>query len=279
MQGNLKDMAVADLIQHNCMDNKTARLTVESNDQEALVFFDAGEVVHATLDETEGEEVIYQILEWNDGTFHLEVGEKTPSKTIARGWTGLLLEGARRLDERAINERRRCPKCGAFLDRQDQCQNPRCSQFVDNADGLNKPDELIQDSDRVKETNRMATKTKGQRLTDALSELLSDSSDIEGAAVVGHDGLVYAANVPIRGLDEEMVGAIAAAILGMSRRGADQLKRGNFARTLIQGEDGNIIIAEINDDTLLAGLTPKGVNMGMAFMEIRTMTETLKDIL
>ena len=65
----------------------------------------------------------------------------------------------------------------------------------------------------------------------------------------------------------------------MSRRGVSQLKRGNYNRTLIQGDDGNIIVANINDEALLVGLTPKGINLGMAFLEIRNMVEALQDIL
>lgn len=125
----------------------------------------------------------------------------------------------------------------------------------------------------------MTVKKKSELLAEALAELLQGSSDIEGVAVVGVDGLVYSANVPQRALDESMVGATSAAILGLSKRSADQLKRGRFSQTLIQGEDGNIIVAGLNDQALFVGLTPKNVNLGMAFAEVRTMTARLRDIL
>jgi len=125
----------------------------------------------------------------------------------------------------------------------------------------------------------MATKKKSELLAETLAELLTESSDIEGAAVVGTDGLVYSANVPQRALDENMVGATSAAILGLSKRSASQLKRGNFNQTLIQGEDGNIIVTYLNDDTLFIGLTPKNINLGMAFAEVRTMAGRLREIL
>lgn len=122
-------------------------------------------------------------------------------------------------------------------------------------------------------------KKKSEILADTLAELLQESSDIDGAAVVGTDGLVYSANVPQRALDENMVGASSAAVLGLSKRSVDQLKRGSFKQSLIQGDDGNIIVADLTDSTLLVGLTPKSVNLGMAFAEIRTMTERLREIL
>ncbi|MCB0208127.1 MAG: roadblock/LC7 domain-containing protein [Anaerolineae bacterium] len=125
----------------------------------------------------------------------------------------------------------------------------------------------------------MTTKKRSEKLADALVELLRESSDIDGAAVVGVDGLVYSANVPQKALDEEMVGATSAAILGLSKRSVGQLKRGDFKQALIQGDDGNIIVTSLNDETLLIGLTPHNVNLGMAFAETRNMIQTLSSIL
>lgn len=241
MHGNLQDMAVADLIQHNCQDHKTARLAIEHGEEEATLFFNEGAVQHATLDDLSGEEVIYHILTWQEGRFTLELGPEPPQVSITRSWSGLLLEGARRLDEEA---------------------------------NLSIPDSS---SDLLEE--KPMAKKKSEILADTLTELLQESSDIDGVAVVGNDGLVYSANVPQRALDENMVGASSAAVFGLSRRSVDQLKRGNFKQTLIQGDDGNIIVAHLNDETLFVGLTPKEVNLGMAFAEVRGMTARLNEIL
>lgn len=99
MQGNIAEMAVADLIQHTCQDRKTARVTLANGAHEAMLFFKNGEIIHASLENTEGEEVVYKILSWKEGTFTLENGIKAPKSSIKRSWTGLLLLGAQRLDE------------------------------------------------------------------------------------------------------------------------------------------------------------------------------------
>jgi len=237
LQGNLQHMAAADLIQHACQDHKPAELTIQHDRQTASLFFKGGQVVHATLGNLQGEEIIYTILGWSEGQFSLELETEPPAITISRTWSALLLEGARRLDE--INS------------------IPITKQ----------------------ETQPMAMKKKSEILSDTLAELLTESSDIEGAAIVGVDGLVYSANVPQRALDENIVGATSAAILGLSKRSAGQLKRGNFNQTLIQGDDGNVIVAGLNNETLFIGLTPKNVNLGMAFAEVRAMTTKLRDIL
>jgi predicted regulator of Ras-like GTPase activity (Roadblock/LC7/MglB family) len=98
-QGNLQDISVADLIQQNCQARKTARLTLRAHNEEATLFFAAGQVTHATLGDMQGEEVVYRVLNWTEGRFELEPGIVAPRTTIQRTWSGLLLEGARRLDE------------------------------------------------------------------------------------------------------------------------------------------------------------------------------------
>lgn len=237
MQGNLSDMTVANLIQNICMDQKTAKLLIKNGHAEVNLYFDGGNVVHASSNNAVGEEVVFQILEWENGTFDLETGVHPPAATIDRSWTGLLLEGARRHDENN------------------------------------------QSTNHHKESNTMAAKKKSELLAESLSGLLASSSDIEGAAVVGNDGLVYSVNVPQKVLDENMVGAASAAVLSLSLRSVDQLKRGDYKQTLIQGSDGNIIVARLNSDTLCVGLTKKDINLGMAFAEMRTMTEELATII
>ncbi|RME51453.1 MAG: DUF4388 domain-containing protein, partial [Caldilineae bacterium] len=197
-------MSVADLIQHTCQDRKTARLTIERDGQKAVLYFQDGALPHAELGSRTGEEVVYEILNWTEGKFSLETGTPPPEVSIQRSWSGLLLEGARRLDEATQNA----------------------------------------EIPFTQEEKPMAKK-KSELLADALAELLQESSDIDGAAIVGVDGLVYSANVPQRALDENLVGASSAAILGLSKRAVEQLKRGGFRQTLIQGDDGNIIVAAL----------------------------------
>jgi predicted regulator of Ras-like GTPase activity (Roadblock/LC7/MglB family) len=236
MKGSLKDMDVATLIQHNCQDMKTAQLDVTKNDIQATLFFKDGNVAHATLGNLEGEEVVYKIINWNEGEFSLEVDVETPKVSIERSWSGLLLEAAQRMDE--------------------------AGQTDDLLDISEEPD----------------TRERGI-LADTIASILSESSDIEGAAVVGTDGLVYSANIPQTDLDENMVGAVSAAIFGLGNRSVTQLKRGNFNRVLIQGKDGYIIVAGLNSETLFIGLTESAVNLGMAMAEVREITTRLKDIL
>ncbi|HRV92578.1 MAG TPA: DUF4388 domain-containing protein [Anaerolineae bacterium] len=235
LQGSLKEMTVADLIQHNCLDNKTARLTIDQNGQSALLFFKDGQVSHAAMGDLQGEEVVFQILNWHDGRFTLEMGFESPTESISRSWSGLLLEGARRLDELS-----------------EQTNGSPNSPSVTYANGA---------------------------YQDRLSDVFEGLSDIEGMAVIGVDGEVLAARLPQAALDQDEVGAIGAAILGLSKRSVGQLKRSNFKQAFLQGTQGNIIITNITDEVLFVGLTPNDVNMGFVFAEAREITAKVRDVL
>jgi predicted regulator of Ras-like GTPase activity (Roadblock/LC7/MglB family) len=105
INGNLKDISVADLIQIHCIDQRTARLKIDQQDQAAEIFFNAGQVVHATLGQASGEEAVYEILTWTEGLFNVDNDVTAPKKSINRMWSGLLLEGAKRLDEKEMNRK------------------------------------------------------------------------------------------------------------------------------------------------------------------------------
>lgn len=101
MKGRLQDMAVADLIQHTCQDRKTARVLLKNGRERGELFFKNGNVVHASVDDQTGEEAVYQLMNWEQGTFDLVPDLDPPTITITRTWTSLLLEAARLADETA----------------------------------------------------------------------------------------------------------------------------------------------------------------------------------
>ncbi|MCX6070201.1 MAG: DUF4388 domain-containing protein [Chloroflexi bacterium] len=103
LQGSLQDMSVADLIQHNCQEGRTVRIDLRlgADGPAAVLFLDQGQIVHAESQGESGEEVVYKVLAWGDGSFSVEPGQTTPERTVQRSYAGLLLEGIRRIDEAA----------------------------------------------------------------------------------------------------------------------------------------------------------------------------------
>jgi predicted regulator of Ras-like GTPase activity (Roadblock/LC7/MglB family) len=99
MKGSLEDMAVADIIQHNCHSQKAARVELKAQRQRAELYFRNGNLVHATLGDQTGEDVVYRVLGWDEGNFSVHADVESPEISIVKSWSSLLLEGVRRLDE------------------------------------------------------------------------------------------------------------------------------------------------------------------------------------
>jgi predicted regulator of Ras-like GTPase activity (Roadblock/LC7/MglB family) len=130
MQGSLKDMSVADIIQHQCQDRKTAMLTVERKGVSARIFFKDGSVVHAASGSLIGEEVVYETLVWEDGAFTLELGSPSPEISIKRNWSSLLLEGAKRMDEFSVEETESFEDSGKTRERKEEIISRTLNELV-----------------------------------------------------------------------------------------------------------------------------------------------------
>ncbi|MEW5870858.1 MAG: roadblock/LC7 domain-containing protein [Chloroflexota bacterium] len=115
-------------------------------------------------------------------------------------------------------------------------------------------------------------------LAQALRNLIDNSTDIQGVAVISMDGLVISAELPGK-MDQARVGAVAAGILNLSGRSAGQLGRGDLQQTLIQGTDGNVIITYAGKNAVFVALTGANVNLGMAFLEAREGAQRVAEIL
>ncbi|MDY6875551.1 MAG: response regulator [Chloroflexota bacterium] len=251
VRGNLRILSLPSIIQINCTEHNQARLRLKHQGQEGSIFFKDGNVVHSVFGSQVGEETVYELLTWKAGDFELEMGVPPPEQTINASWPGLLLEGMRRLDETQAKTRNGLAE----------------SEQVGR-------EALLAQPTPEQEVLEMTEKKRSEVLADILSDLLAASTDMEGAVVVSHDGLVIASNMP-RGTDEARVGATTAALLGLSKRSTPTLGRGNFIQSLVQGENGNIVIISAGEQAVFVGLTVKDANLGMVFLEARDTAATI----
>ena len=100
VKGNLKDIGLTSLISINCNEMNQARLSIMNHGKQAVIFFNEGNIVHAELDSQEGEDVLFELLQWEEGDFNLEQGVQAAEQTVHTPWSGILLEGLQRIDER-----------------------------------------------------------------------------------------------------------------------------------------------------------------------------------
>jgi CheY-like chemotaxis protein/predicted regulator of Ras-like GTPase activity (Roadblock/LC7/MglB family) len=99
LEGNLQMMSLASIVQINCEERNQAQLVLNHLGQDGTIFFKDGEMVHAESGGLTGEDAIYSMLGWESGSFQLKMGLEPNQRTINKPWSGVLLEGMRRIDE------------------------------------------------------------------------------------------------------------------------------------------------------------------------------------
>ncbi|MEO6872669.1 MAG: response regulator [Chthoniobacterales bacterium] len=104
-QGTLSDLHIADIIQLKCISGATSMLEFTGpRGEKARVYFDNGQVRHATSPGKEGRDAFNQIVDWKGGVIsEVPVPEGTP-RTITSDWQVLLMEAVRNIDETRSDE-------------------------------------------------------------------------------------------------------------------------------------------------------------------------------
>ena len=101
IEGDLKDASLINLVQFICHDGRNTALFLTRQREDGVIYFEGGEPIHATTGLLDGDEAVYQLLKWTEGTFRVTNCETIPRRTITSSWNHLILEGMRRLDEGA----------------------------------------------------------------------------------------------------------------------------------------------------------------------------------
>jgi predicted regulator of Ras-like GTPase activity (Roadblock/LC7/MglB family) len=99
IEGNLKELSLPSIIQLNCAEMNTAEVSLNHQGREGVICFAEGAIIHATVGDLVGEEAVYELLTWPEGSFTVETGAVPSQRTISTDWNRLLLEGMRRIDE------------------------------------------------------------------------------------------------------------------------------------------------------------------------------------
>lgn len=88
----------ADYLQACCTARRSGLLTYNSGSQSGSVYLQHGQPIHAIAGDIEGEEAVFQMLRWSDGSFHFSDNLMPHKSTVSFTWEQLLFEGACRAD-------------------------------------------------------------------------------------------------------------------------------------------------------------------------------------
>lgn len=115
-------------------------------------------------------------------------------------------------------------------------------------------------------------------LASTLSQLNGTSADIEASAVISTDGLIIASALPAS-MDEDRVGAMAAAMLSLGDRTAQELARGELEQVLIKGDKGYVIMTHAGAEAVVTVVAKPSAKLGLIFLDIRRAADAISKML
>ena len=115
------------------------------------------------------------------------------------------------------------------------------------------------------------------RFNEILTQLEHNVPGVQATAIFDLDGLVIASRLPPN-VDEEVIGAMSAAILSIGNRSGEELNRGSMKRIFVEGDEGSLVILSVGDDAVLVALVGTDVKLGMLFFECKRCISRILDI-
>jgi predicted regulator of Ras-like GTPase activity (Roadblock/LC7/MglB family) len=111
--------------------------------------------------------------------------------------------------------------------------------------------------------------TRQEQVLAILDRLATNGgSEITGSVAVSMDGIVLASRMS-SDINADRVGAVAATMVGVSRRVSGELKIGLTEEAILKANNGLFIVLPAGDQAMLAVNLKQGANLGMVRIEAR----------
>ena len=117
-----------------------------------------------------------------------------------------------------------------------------------------------------------------ERIRSLLMRFNTSTPNIEGSAVISNDGLMIASLLS-SDFEEERVGAMAAAILSLGESSSQEMQRGELRQAYVEGSNGYMILQRASSETLLLALTTKKAKLGLVFLDVDRLANSISEIL
>jgi predicted regulator of Ras-like GTPase activity (Roadblock/LC7/MglB family)/DNA-binding response OmpR family regulator len=241
-KGTVSGIELTDIIQINCLSRATSALKVKTVSGSGTVYFHEGSILHAECKNLQPEEAFYEILTFKGGMLESLALSDPPKRTIEKDVDALLLEGSRRIDERKEELKNKKKKL--------------------EAPAVVVPAELPGSQNKI---------FMEDAIMEGVKKLLSEFTNLPGvntACLVGRDGFLLD-SIAISGTDTEMIGAIASSGFGASESMGIQLEKGQLTMTMIEYNNGPVMLSPIGSEAFLVVVADKEANLGMIRLKIK----------
>jgi len=265
-QGRICGVTLAGFLQLIVMEGKTCALKIMSGEKSGILLIKDGELIDAKTEDLTGEAAACEIVTWDETEIKMGNYTGDRKKKIDAAMGEILLDAFRVKDERDRAARGRGEPADAVVAADSE---PRVA--VDNEPREEKGVADAVTSGPAQDAGAggkaPAAAVRGGDLRDLLSEL-SKLQGVSAACLAGCDGFLIDSIFNAK-MEDELVGAIASAGYGASESIGRELGRGALQLTMLEFEQGAVIIAPVGENFLLVVMADKDTNLGMLRLKIR----------
>lgn len=108
--------------------------------------------------------------------------------------------------------------------------------------------------------------------------LRTSTPEILGAVVVNMEGFVIASLLP-QEVDEELIGGMAASLLGVGERISADLMGSTMEQVYVRSPKGYIVLNAISPEAALVLLVTREAKLGLIFLEIKRVAAELARVI
>ncbi|GAB6191379.1 hypothetical protein JCM39068_11280 [Desulfocastanea catecholica] len=271
-QGTVDGVDLIDIVKFNALSRATAALKVTSGEQEGMIFFKDGAVVHAMYRQQIGEDAFFTILGFNGGSLQNIRGMQPPIVSIRKSIDALLFEAAVQNDENSALQSILMDNARSAADPVAQCSDNEQPQPTQSAREADKNLSVLLE-------NIPEMLTKKYAMTE-IQTILAEFTNIEGvhtACLVGRDGFLLD-SLARAGIDAEMVAAIASSGLGSAEFLGRQLGQGYLRMTMFEFENGPVMFAPVGENAFLVIVADQETNLGWIRISIKKYSTKIQEL-
>ena len=241
------------------MEKKTCTLRIGSHGKTGFLYFLEGSLIDADNGGDKHEKAALDIVCWEDPSIEIDSFCKIKERSIKSSLSYLLLEGYRLRDEKQKSAgNRSAASAGPTESGSDAGARPALSNSAQG--NKDRDGNKSRPGTTIKEANMATTR-------EILSELAKLES-IEAVCLVARDGFLLD-SIARKGIDREMIGAIASSGFGASDSMGRQLEKGAVQISMIEFEKGPVMLAPIGADAFLVIVADKDANLGMIRLKLK----------
>lgn len=116
--------------------------------------------------------------------------------------------------------------------------------------------------------------TRTDRINEILRAVRASTPEVIGSCVVNREGFIVASQIPTE-VDEDVVGGMAASILAVGERIAQDMMNAQMEQVHVRSGKGHIIVNAIDEEFAIVLLVTREAKLGMIFLELKKMAAEL----